>query len=411
VKRGAHRLSGLLPWLLLLASCRRAGVAVDPCFAEATDVVRLAERFEKDADFRRDCLVRSLGGKQNQYTRDRIVHYNDGDWGQRPVLAFKTRPVLPSDLGRPAPTPDTSWQAIPVGDFPDTPDGLERRGQQMFARFPAQLERSMLPILRDADKASRYGLWQTSDSVGGLVWVALPGGVFPALTCSTCHASVDDRGKLVAGAPNHGFDLGKAKDDYVNVHSLYSTWGPGREDIASDGKDDPVVMADLRPVRFQSYLHRTANVKSSLAALALRVETGLITAHLGSVRPERKDAFALAYYLWSLGETVRPAPPPPAAFERHCGACHKGPALAGQLVAPATIHSPIADMPNTARGTGMLRVPSLLGVADRRLLLYGGEAKGIDALLAPDRVDGGHAVGAALTSDEREAIASYLRSL
>lgn len=410
--RGSHRLACQLLSLALLASCRRTSVASDPCFAEAIDVVPLAERFEKDADFRRDCLVRSLGGKQNRYTRDREKHYNESDWGRLPVLTFKTRPVLPSDLGRPAPEPDDSWQTVPVGDFPDSPDGLKRRGQEMFTRFPAQIERSMLPILRDAGRPVRYGLWQTNDSVGGLVWVALPGGVFPSLTCSSCHASVDDRGQMLPGVPNHRFDLGKAKDDYVNVRSLYSTWGPGREDIASDGKDNPVVMADLRPVRFQSYLHRTANVKSSLMTLALRVETGLITAHMGAVRPARKDAFALAYYLWTLGDSLHLATrPAPAAFERHCGKCHQGPALAGEAISPSTIQSPMADMPNTARGTGLVRIPSLLGVSNRSLLLYGGEAKGIDDLLAPARQEGGHAFGASLSAQEREAVATYLRSL
>lgn len=398
--------------LVLLASCSRSSNANDPCFAEATDVVALAERFDRDEGFRRNCLVRSLGSQQNKYARDRMDHYTASGWEALPVLGFKTRPVLPSDLGRPAPTPDETWQSSSADGLPATRDGLRKRGQQMFTRYPAQIERAMLPVLRNTDGPARYGLWQTDDSVGGLVWIALPGGVFPSLTCSSCHASVDARGNLKPGVPNHRFDLGRAKDDYVNVHSLYSTWGPGREDIAADGKDNPVVIADLRPVRFQSYLHRTANVKNALVTLALRVETGLITAHLGAVRPERKDAFALAYYLWTLGDALdRPTHAPPAAFERHCGTCHRGPALAGQTIPPAAIHSPIADMPNTARGTGMLRIPSLLGISDRRLLLYGGEAKGIDGLLATDRQDGGHGVGASLTASEREAIAIYLRSL
>jgi mono/diheme cytochrome c family protein len=355
------------------------------------------------------------GSQQNSYARDRLAHYTEQDWGSLPVLAFKSRPVLASDLGKPSPLPDDGWQTIPVGGFPADLAGLRQRGEQMFTRFPAQLERSMLPVLRNATGPAGYGLWQTGDSVGGLVWVALPGGVFPALTCSSCHASLGEGGKLRPGVPNHQFDIGKAKDDYVAVRSLYSTWGPGREDIAADGKDNPVVMADLRPVRFQSDLHRTANLRNSLVALALRVETGLITAHLGARRPARKDAFALAYYLWTLGDSLdteaplhHPARP---IFERHCSTCHQGPALAGQPVLPAAIHSPMASMPNTARGTGKVRTPSLLGVSARRLLLYGGEAHGIDGLLDPARREGGHLVGASLTDSERHAIADYLRAL
>jgi hypothetical protein len=71
----------------------------------------------------------------------------------------------------------------------------------------------------------------------------------------------------------------------------------------------------------------------------------------------------------------------------------------------------MADMPNTARGTGKVRTPSLLGVSDRRLLLYGGDADGIDGLLDPARKTGGHPVGASLTESERQTIAAYLRSL
>jgi hypothetical protein len=408
----AHR---RLLLLVLLASCRRQPVTTDPCFAEPADLLGLADRFEEDGVFRRDCLVRSLVNHQSGYARDRIDHYTEQGWGRLPVAAFKTRPVVPSDLGRPAPLPDETWQAIPIGPFPARLDGLKQRGEQMFTRFPAQLERAMLPVLRSAEGPARYGLWQTRDSVGGLVWVALPGGVFPSLTCSSCHASVGPDDRLQLGVPNHRFDIGKAKDDYVAMRSLYSTWGPGREDIAADGKDNPVVMADLRAVRFQTHLHRTANIKNSLVALALRVETGLVTAHYGAVRPDRKDAFALAYYLWTLADVLdtqiplrHPARP---TFQRHCGTCHQGPALAGQPIAPESIGSPVASMPLTARGTGKLRTPALLGVSARRLLLYGGEADGIDGLLDPARSKGGHTVAGQLSTDERQAIAAYLRAL
>lgn len=363
---------------------------------------------------RRDCLVRSLEKHENQYARERIARYTPKDWGSLRIAMFKTRPVHPADLGRPAPVPDESWQAIPVGDFVDTKDGLAKRGEQMFSLFPAQLEPSMFPVLRDAGGPARYGLWQTDDRVGGLVWVALPGGVFPALTCSSCHASVDQSGKLRPGVPHHRFDIGKAKDDAMHGRSLYSTWGPGREDIAADGQDNPVVMADLRPVRFQTHLHRTANVRNSLVALALRVETGIITAYSSKVRPEPRDAFALAYYLWTLGDALdHEAPlrhPGRPVFERHCVSCHQGPALAGAAVAPTIIDSPVAHMPNTARGTGKVRTPSLLGVSARSLFLYGGEANGIDGLLDPARKSGGHTVGASLTEHERQTIAAYLRS-
>lgn len=69
----------------------------------------------------------------------------------------------------------------------------------------------------------------------------------------------------------------------------------------------------------------------------------------------------------------------------------------------------MAEMPNTARGTGRVRIPRCIRA--RGPLLYGGEASGIDDLLGPTRSKGGHSTAASLTRDERDAIAAYRRSL
>jgi mono/diheme cytochrome c family protein len=375
----------------------------------------LAEQFPRDPSMRRDCLERSLVNPSNGYSTVRLVNYTEAGWGRLSVADFKTRPVTPADLQRPVPSVDGRWRPANAGTFSDTLDDLARRGQELFTRFPAQIERSMISVLREPGGPARYGLWQTPESVGGLVWVALPGGVFPALTCSSCHSTVDETGAYRVGVPNHAFDLGKARDDYVNAKSLYSTWGPGREDIAPDGYDNPVVIADVRTVRFQRYLHRNANVRNSLVALALRIETGLILAHREAVRPDRRDVVALAYYLWTLGDALDTrrsrSHPGRVPFERHCGSCHAGPALAGDAIAAEALLSPVADMPSASRGTGKLRTPSLLGVSSRRYLLYGGEASGIEGLLDPGRRHGGHYVGNDMSDRDRIAIADYLRSL
>jgi hypothetical protein len=406
--------------LPLVATCLllfAVGTAAAPAAAPARPAEELAQadRFAKDAAFRRRWLEESLADRESGYARERLAHYTEEDWGRLPVATFPTRPVVPADLGRLPPRPDGRWPAMSSGPLPTSLDGLRRRGEQMFTRFPAQVERALLPVLRDKDGPARYGLWQTRDSVGGLVWVVLPGGVFPALTCSSCHSSVDGKGRIRPGVPNHQLDLGKIKDDYVREKTLYSTWGPGRVDLAPDGQDNPVVIADLRPVRFQRHLHRTANLRNSLPALALRAETGLIVAHQRAIRPEPGDAFALAYYLWRLGDGFaaqmshpRPAPP---AFARNCGPCHQGPALVGDTLSPEFLESPVATMPSSARGTGRLRTPSLLGVSARRLLLYGGEALGIDGLLDPRRTRGGHTMASRLDDDERKTIADYLKGL
>jgi mono/diheme cytochrome c family protein len=220
---------------------------------------------------------------------------------------------------------------------------------------------------------------------------------------------------LRPGLPNHQFDLGKAKGASLNALGLYSTWGPGRVDISADGRDNPISIADVRAIRFQTYLHRTANVKNSLVMLALRIETGLITAHRGAVRPTPKDAFALAYYLWSLGaEFNLEAPmhhPGRATFSKHCASCHQGVGHSGLPVTPEAIHSPVAMKPSPDRGTGTVQTLSLLGVSGRQRLLFGGEADSVHALLDPNRTEGGHYVGRQLSEDERRTIEAYLESL
>jgi hypothetical protein len=416
---GALTVGALCAGLLLSITCcngtPRTGNRENPS-DDPDDPMVLMERFDNDSAFRRRALEESLENRNNSYARIRLDRYNDRDWGQLPVAAFRSRPVVPADLGHPPPVPDDSWTSMPSDGALLTPGELRQRGEEMFNRFPAQLERSMLPLIRKSDAISRYGFWQTASSVGGLVWVELPGGVMPAFTCSTCHSSMGEDGRLRPGVPGHRIDTGRARDDYAGVRSLYSTWGPGRVDLAADASDNPVVIADVRAVRFQQYLHRTANVRNSLTALALRVETGLITAHRSAVRPARRNAFALAYYLWSLGADLNPARRDPGhpgrqVFENHCASCHQGDSLAGPPVSAASIDSPVADMPRTVRVTGNLQGISLRGVSDRRLLLYGGDVHSFDELLSPERTTGGHYFGKSLSNAEGAALKKYLETL
>jgi hypothetical protein len=386
-----------------------------PAPSAASEDLKLADRFAKDAAFRRHWLEESVVDRESGYARERLAHYNERDWGSLPVAAFKIRPVLPADLGRSAPRVDSSWHSVASGASPASSQALKQRGEELFARFPARVERALLTALRDKEGPARYGLWQTHDSVGGLVWVALADGTYPALTCSSCHSSVDRAGRLRPGIPNHQLDLGRAKDDDRNAKTRYSTWGPGRVALAPDGSDDPVVIADVRATRLQRHLRRTADLRNSLPALALEVEIDLVLAHARAVRPDRQDAFALAYYVWTLADGLaaqmprrQPAPP---AFARHCGPCHKAPSLAGDSLPVDFMQRSVSNPPGSARVAGRLRTPSLLGVSARHWLLYGGEAEGIEGLLDPRRIRGGHYMAGRLDDDERKAIADYLKAL
>jgi hypothetical protein len=133
------------------------------------------------------------------------------------------------------------------------------------------------------------------------------------------------------------------------------------------------------------------------------------------VRPDRRDAFALAYYVWTLADgfaaqMARRQPAPPA-FARHCGPCHKEPSFAGDALPVDFMQRPVANAPSAVGATARLRTPSLLGVSARRWLLYGGEAEGIDGLLDPRRTRGGHFMTGRLDDDERKAVADFLESL
>ena len=232
-------------------------------------------------------MARDLTSESDEgYSQSRLAHYHSSDWGSLPLAASKVRPVLALDLGQPIARPDESWRTVSTRALASSPRALEAQGTEAFSAFPAQVEGALSrPVPKDKNGPSRYGLWQSSDSVGGLVWVALPGEVYPTLPCSSCHASVDRKGRLRHGVPNPFIDIGPVKDDDAGMRSLDSTWGPGREDVAADGKENPVVIADVRAVRFQTHLHWTANVENSQPSLALRIETGLIPAHYGSARP------------------------------------------------------------------------------------------------------------------------------
>ena len=386
---------------------------------ETDNIVQLAVRFQNDAEFRRSTLEHSLVNKANGYAQIRLKNYNQKKWNALKEANFLSRPVVHTDFG--LATPDApaesngTWVSMKPAPFKITRANLLKRGEEMFTRYPAQLMPSLMQALESDTHLAKYGLWQTKKSVGGLVWMALPGGVYPAVTCSSCHASADAAGTYRPGRPNHRINIGKAKDDFFRMRTLYSTWGPGRVDVAGDKQDNPVVIADVRAVRYQTHIHRTANVKNSLAALATRIETGLILAHRQSVRPAPIDAFALAYYLWSLGDTLNPLPsaqqPGRKVFARHCANCHQGKGLSGRPVDAARMKSPVAVHPSSVRGTGKLNAVSLRGVSHRGRLLFGGDATDFKSLLDPGRKTGGHHFGQHLDDRQRQDLVIYLESL
>jgi mono/diheme cytochrome c family protein len=378
----------------------------------------LAQRYLSDAAFRRAAMTASLTTTHNSYAQLRLARYDSGDARDWSRLPEWNPPIALSTHETPA-SLQVSREAL-LGDN----EALRALGELAFSRYPSMLASPPVETtLRDRSVYEHYGLRTSSIESHGadLVRVSLPDGTTGlAFTCAACHASSGPRDTLVMGLPNTRLDLGALTVDSSpmlapEVVARVRQWGTGRVDVSSDDGSEPVAMPDLRAVRFQHFLHRAGAVRlHSLTALAVRIETLLITSHHEVVRPPRVIALALAVYLWNLGNLVAPHNNVPGrgadVFAQHCGFCHAGEALAGGLITPETADTEETIAWSATRGTGAYRVPSLRGLGQRESLLHDGSVPSIDALLDPART-GEHRVGRGLSSNDRAALSAYLRAL
>lgn len=413
-RRARYAVTGLSAVLILLCVVRHTTSDDDvDGVGWNIDIIEQGRQYVDDPVYRRLALEASLENPQNRYGMRRLAKYHDAGWGGLPVWNPRVKKISPGDIGGPPPTPDFTWQQLNL-DVPWEAESLLRLGWEVYTRYPAQLEPAMRTALADLDMPARFGLWQTDDWVGGLLWVELPDGVMPALSCASCHASVDADGQLVPGLPNDDFDLGKALDAHRRATTRNSDWGPGRVDITADNIFNPTLIADLRPVRFQHHLQRAATLRNSLIALAIRLETNVISLTRGAVRPPRKAMFASALYLWDLA-TALPEPPETgegrAVFDNHCAVCHAPPGMSGPPTAIDLVGSPRAIADSPFRTTGAYQTPSLRGVSDRKRLTADGSINSLEALLSPDRPQPGHPFGRHLSLRERAALLAFLYEL
>ena len=388
--------------LLLLLLAAGAGAASPGCVesqadpdpsAEALDVGR---RYVQDPEFRRGVLEGSLVNPDNGYSRLRLARYTEDDWGALPQWKPELAPVLPAD--------PADW----------THEALVAAGRQAFFGYPIQVAPA-LRLASDPDAATKYG-------VSTALWIEIPDGDETAFSCSTCHARPAGAGGggepegLRAGVTNDRFDYGAMLDDYYVRRTPSGAWGPGRADVTADDVDNPTAITDLRPIRLQTRLHKTASVRNGLAELAVRVETLIITNLGQAVRPPRETALALAWFLRSLADDL-PLPPPPGSgpgrqvFDAHCARCHAGDAMTGPPVPLAAIGTDPTVGESPERGTRRYRVPSLRGVGDRRPLLANGAVPDVQSLLDPGRSAPGHPFGLDLSEAERTALLGFLAEL
>jgi cytochrome c5 len=396
----------------------------------------------QDPASRRRQLVASLVNPGNHYSALRLERYASGtanDWDRLEEWNPRVAPVGVGDLDAPTsaspPQLAADARALPVVDETElfAPEPLRALGEEAFFRYPTQLAPATISLTREA--AGRYGFWlDERRGVGGLVRAEVAdGSTVLAFTCATCHADVVG-GVLVPGVPSAHLDLGRlivdagATSDGALAQRLLA-WGPGRVDVTTEDASLPERISDLRPVRWLSYLQYDATVRQTgVVALAIRIETLIITSHGQAIRPPRIVTLALARYLWDLASSLPEAPSSTGAgavaFQKSCGTCHEGPGFTGVPRALGEIGTDPTLGQSPERGTGTYRVPSLRGVGARPTLLHDGTLPDLAALLDPARLtDGyqggsrgvgpvrGHVFGLSLPVAEREALVAYLGAL
>jgi mono/diheme cytochrome c family protein len=377
--------------------------------------------------FRRGILEQSLNFQENGYARLRLNEYgvsqngSDAGWELLPEFAPLVRLFIP-DQGFGIP-----FEPVPLLAADWTRADLYTLGQWAFERYPVQLDGASELLLRQNEDLTWWGMTRDDEGqVGGLVEVQLPsGGTALGMTCATCHGDVVD-GSAVDGRAVAGLDRGRLMADAAvgggaGEGPASAAWGAGRVDVTADGVSNPQAIPDLRAIRYQRHLNATGGVTNSLPALAVRIETLIITSHGGQVRPPRAVSLALAWYLWNLEPAARGSSPGTpeqqqagrAVFDRECARCHGDGVTSVGLVPMSDVGTDTRAGESTERGTGMWRVPSLVGVSGRSQWFHTGVSTDLAGLFQASRLlmEPGHAFGTTLNAAEKASLLMWLEQL
>lgn len=417
-----HGLTGALALTLLAACAARPAVEGPPSPESRPFRGYLASRTA-----RRAILEASLVAPDNGYSKRRLAHYARDEWESLPEHNPPAAPLLA--VGEVPLAPLAITDAARGGDRA----ALRALGEAAFFRYPVQIAAAAERGVKDEVGARRFGFWVDAQrGLGGLVRVRTEDGIeHLAYSCATCHAG-EREGVLVTGVADERLDIGRLTEATFGggVARGLPAWGPGRVDVTTREGLEPVRIPDLRPVRELGELHHTASVRQDdEAALAVRLETLIITSNGETVRPPREVALGLALYVWSLdGGLMSRAPTSAeelrgqALFGEHCASCHAPPSFSGLPRALAEIGTDPLLGRSAERGTGSYRVPSLRGVATRGLLLHDGSLSDVAAILDPARTEPtyrsrlggpvpGHVYGLDLEAEARAALVAYLLTL
>jgi mono/diheme cytochrome c family protein len=405
-----------------------------------------ARPYLDDAGARRAELTASLVNPNNGYSSLRLAHYatgTSGDWDALPEWNPPTEAIAATELDAPGGASPTAISAperlvLPANVTSMDDPALLALGKAAFERYPAQLAPYLSVALGSRAAAATVGLWvDEARGAGGVVRAQMADGSGAlALTCSTCHGTARSSG-VADGVPNASLNLGQALVDAnpgldAATASNFAAWGTGRVDVTTVAGTEPARIPDLRPVRFLTYLQQDATVeKRDRVALAIRIETLIITSSGQVLRPPRIVALALAAYVESLADALPDASAAASAsprgaqvFSTECAPCHAPPRLTGPPIALTEVQTDPTLGLSVDRGTGAYRVPSLHGVASRGPLLHDGTVPSLAAMFDPtrptpaftERLHGagpvpGHTFGLALTPDDRAALVDYLERL
>lgn len=374
--------------------------------------------------FRRTVLEQSLNFRENGYAQLRLNNYGvveggaDSAWELLPEFAPPVRPFIQGDSS------DMPFEPVPRLAEDWTRADLYSLGQWAFERYPVQLDGASEVLVRQHEDLTWWGMGTDDEGqVGGLVEVQLSsGGIALGMTCATCHGDVVD-GVAVDGRAVAGFDRGRLLADAAVVGGpgdgpSPSTWGAGRVDVTADGVSNAQAIPDLRAIRFQRHLNTTGGVTNSLPALAVRIETLITTSHSGQVRPPREVSLALAWYLWNLepatAEEATGATEQTqlgrAIFDRECARCHGDGVTTVGLVPMSDVGTDRRAGESPERGTGMWRVPTLVGVSGRSQWFHTGVRGALPDIFSEARLsqEPGHAFGVDLSDAEKVALVSWL---
>jgi mono/diheme cytochrome c family protein len=405
-------------------------------------------RYLTDASARRAALVRSLVNPSNGYSQLRLAHYDTGDardWSRLPESNPRVEAVLPTELDEPGgaivgTSLGANADALMVSDQALGGDtgALLALGEKAFFEYPVQVSLAAEKATVSRVTFTDYGFWiDDVRGAGGLVRAeASDGTPLFAFTCATCHAATRS-GALVTGVGNDRLDLGRLTVDAAlnpdpTVVTNLLAWGPGRLDVTTETGLEPVRFGDTRPIQWLDFLQADGTVAvADVTALAIRIETLIITSHGAQDRPPRAVALGLALYLESLGAGLPRSAPAGASelrgagvFESNCVSCHVPPSLTGDPVPLAVAGTNPTDGLSQSRGTGSYRVPSLHGVGTRGPLLHDASLPSLNAMFDPSRLQStysggrlgpgpvaGHVFGLALNAGDRADLVSYLDAL